>query len=371
MTFVVGVGDEAQRERETGEHQRPRVQIGDRASAREADAGHAMVEVLAVGCVYGAAVLQALEHHECRVEERHREQDQGQHERHDGGGLDGSLDRHDSHEQTEQVGAAVAHEARCGRKVVHKEAERRAGCQRREHAGFGALEIERDDGERAGDDHAHARRQAVHAVGEVDDVHHHHEPHYGERRPGVGGARFGEGERADERQRDRLHDDAEVHHDHGRRDLTGELHDRRQLEAIVERPHDGYEGCGEQHAVPKLGALVVARRQERQHGHEHAREDRKAAEQRCVTAGESTLARFVHGADRACQPHRERREQRSHGRGCEECVKRVELVEMRHRLAHSIAGAGVVRRPSQIAGGGWRRQTAYAAAGAFRCSYSG
>lgn len=31
VAFVVGVGHEAQRERESGEHQRPRVQVGDRA----------------------------------------------------------------------------------------------------------------------------------------------------------------------------------------------------------------------------------------------------------------------------------------------------------------------------------------------------
>ena len=41
-----------------------------------------------------------------------------------------------------------------------------------------------------------------------------------------------------------------MHDDHRRRDLAGELHDRRQLEAVVERSHDGYEGRGKQHAMP-------------------------------------------------------------------------------------------------------------------------
>jgi hypothetical protein len=77
LAFVVGVGHEAQREREPGEHQRPRVQVGDRAPAGEPDAGHAMVEVLAVGGIDGTAVLQSLEHHERGVQERHGEQDQG------------------------------------------------------------------------------------------------------------------------------------------------------------------------------------------------------------------------------------------------------------------------------------------------------
>ena len=75
MAFVVGVRHEAQRERESGEHQRPCVQVGDRAAIGEPDACHAVMEVLAVGGVYGAAVLQALEHDEGRVEERHGEQD--------------------------------------------------------------------------------------------------------------------------------------------------------------------------------------------------------------------------------------------------------------------------------------------------------
>jgi hypothetical protein len=70
-----------------------------------------MVKVLAVGGVDRAAVLQALEDDEGGVEEGHGEQDQGQHERDDHGRLDGRLDGHDSHQEAEQVGAAIAHEA--------------------------------------------------------------------------------------------------------------------------------------------------------------------------------------------------------------------------------------------------------------------
>jgi hypothetical protein len=133
---------------------------------------------------------------------------------------------------------------------VDQKAERRAGGERGEHTGFDATEIERDDGKRAGDDHAHPGGEPVDAVGEVDDVHHHDEPDHGERRSGVRGAGFGEGERADERQGDRLHDDAEVHNDDRRRDLPGELHDRRQVEAIVQGAHRRDQRRGDKHPVP-------------------------------------------------------------------------------------------------------------------------
>ena len=135
MAFVVAVGDEAQRQREPGEHQRPGVEVGDRAPAGEADARHAVMEVLAVGGVDRAPVLQPLEHDESRVEERHGEQDQRQHEREHDFGLDGALDGEAAHQQAEQVGTAVAHEARGRGEVVEQEAERGAGDDRGEHAG--------------------------------------------------------------------------------------------------------------------------------------------------------------------------------------------------------------------------------------------
>jgi hypothetical protein len=64
MPFVIAVGDEAQSQRQAGEHHRPCVQVGDRAPAREADTRHPMVEMLVVRPVDRLAVLQALEHHE-------------------------------------------------------------------------------------------------------------------------------------------------------------------------------------------------------------------------------------------------------------------------------------------------------------------
>ena len=183
---MVAVGDEAQRQRDPRQHQRPGIQVGDRAAARKADTRHAVVEVLAVGAVDRLLVLQPLEHDEGRVQERHRQQDQGQHERHHGGRLDRGLHSDAAHQQSEQVGAAIAHEARGRREVVNQEAERRAGGERGQHARRSAAQIECDHRHRGGDDHAHARRETVDAVGEVDDVHHHHQPDHGERGPGVG-----------------------------------------------------------------------------------------------------------------------------------------------------------------------------------------
>jgi hypothetical protein len=341
---VVAVGNEAQRQRETREEQRPCVQVGDRAPAREADAGHAMVEVLAVGPVYRLLVLQPLEHDERRVQERDGEQDQRQHQGHDGGRLDGRLDGDHAHQQAEQVGAAVAHEALGRREVVDQEAERGTGGERSQHSGLLAVQIEGDHRHRRGDDRADARRQAIDAIGEVDDVHHHDEPEHGHQGPGVGDARVWEVQQPDERQRDRLHRDSVVHDDHRRHDLAGELHGGRKLEAVVERPDEGDHRGRQQHAMPQLVIALVAAGQPDQRRDERSGEDRQSPEQRRGTLRQAPLARLVDRADGPREAHREWRQQRGHARGDEKGVKRVELVRMRHRLAHSIAGLGVGKR---------------------------
>jgi hypothetical protein len=209
---------------------------------------------------------------------------------------------------------------------VHEKAERGAGGERGEHSRLDAVEVERDDRERAGDDHAHAGGEPVHAVGEVDHIHHRDEPEHGQRRTGVGGARFGERERADERQRDRLHDHAEVHDDHRRGDLAGELDDRRQVVAVVERPYERDERRGKQDAVPQPLARAIAGGQEGERRDEHTGEDREAAEQRGRAFGQTALAWLVDGADRDRQAHRQWRQQRRHRRRRQKCVERVELV---------------------------------------------
>jgi len=334
VAFVVAVGDEAQRQRHAGEQQCPRVQVGDRAAAGEADARHAVVEVLAVGTVDRLAVLQALEHDEGRVQERHGQQDQRQHERHDRLGLDGRLDGDDPHQQAEQLRSAVAHEALGGREVVDQEAERGAGGQRGEHPRFLAAQVEGEHGHRGGDDRAHARGEAVDAVGEVDDVHQQHEADHRQHRAGVGGPGVGEREVADERQRDLLHGDAVVHDDHRREHLAEELQRGMQVEAVVERAHERDHRGGEQHAVPQLRLAFagVAGGQPDQAGDERAGEDRKPAEQWRGPRGQAALARLVDRADGPREAHRERRQQRGQDRGGQEGVKRVELGWMRHRL---------------------------------------
>jgi len=351
VALVVAVGDEPQRQRKPGEHQRPRVQVGDRAPAAEADARHAVVEVLAVGAVDRLAVLQPLEHHEGRVQERHGEQDQGQHERHHRRGLDGGLDRDHTHQQTQQLRAAVAHEARRGREVVEQEAECRAGRQRREHARLLATEVERDDRHRRRDDRADACRQAVHAVGEVDHVHHRYERHHGQQRSGVRHARVGKREFADERERDRLDRHAEVHDDRRRQHLPEQLDGGGQVEAIVQRAHRRDDRRCDQHPVPELVlvflAVDVADGQEDQDGDERAREDRKAAQKRRGALREAPLTGLVDRAHTPREHFRERRQHRGHRRRYEKGVKRVELVRMRHRLPHSIAGGEV----NSLAGG--------------------
>jgi hypothetical protein len=330
---VVAVRHESKRQRETREQQRPRVQVGDRAPVREADAGHAVVEVLAVGAVDRLPVLQALEHDERRVQERHGEQYQRQHERDDRRDLHGSLDRDHPHQQPEQVGPTIAHEARSGREVIEQEAERSPGGERREHARLRAGQVEGDHGHGRGDDHADACRQAVDAVGEVDNVHHHHQTDHREDRPGVGRAHVGEVQLADERQRDRLHGHAEVHDDDRRENLTGQLQARRQLEAIVERTHQRDHRCADEHAMPQFGRfLAEARRKPDQPGDKGPSEDRQAAEQRLGTLRQAALAGLIDRADGSRQAHRDRSNQGGHRRRRQEGVKRVELVQVRHRI---------------------------------------
>ena len=183
----------------------------------------------------------------------------GSTQRHDRGRLDRRLDGDHPHQQAEQVGPAVAHEALRGREVVDQEAERRARRQGRQHARLGTAEVEGDDRHRGGDDRAHARREAVDAVGEVDDVHHHHQPHHRQQRAAVGDARVGQRDVPEERQRDRLHADAEVDHHDGRQDLAGELQHRVQVEAVVERADERDDRGAEQHAAPQVGFVRRSR----------------------------------------------------------------------------------------------------------------
>ncbi len=297
VAFVVAVGDEAKRESEAGEKQRPGVEVGNRAPAREADPGHPVMEVLIVGPVDRLAVLQALQHHEGRVEEGDGEQDQRQHQGDNGGRLDRRLDRDHAHQEAQQVRSTIAHEARGGGKVEDQEAERGAGGQRGEHAGSLTLQIEGDDRHRRGDDRADARREAVYSVGEVDHVHHPHQADHRQDRAGVGDPGVGKVEQPDEGHGDDLHPNAEVHDYHRRNDLAGELYRRREVVAIVERPDERDDGRGKENAVPQLVGFSVARRQPDQRGDERAREDRQPAKQGGPPFREPALARLIDRSD--------------------------------------------------------------------------
>jgi hypothetical protein len=132
-----------------------------------------------------------------------------------------------------------------------------------------------------------------------------------------------------------------VHGDHRGEHLSRQLHGRREVEAIVKRPNERDHGRGQKHSVPQLVVSAIAGRQPHERRDEQPGEDREAAQQRRRTFGQAPLARLVDRANGPREPHRERRHQRGDDRGSQEGVKRVELVGMRHRLAHSIAGAEV------------------------------
>jgi hypothetical protein len=224
---------------------------------------------------------------------------------------------------------------------VHQEAERRAGGDAGEHGRRravqmpGVVQVDRDHGQRERDDRAHPRGQAVDPVGEVDDVHERHETHGRDRRAGVGKVQL-----AEERQRYQVHDDAEVHCDERRRDLSSQLEHGRQLEAIVERPHRGDERRRQQDPVP-LPAFRTRRGQPDHPRHERPAEDRQPPQQWRRPIRQPALAWPVDRPHRPGQAHRQRRQQRGHGGRNQEGVEHVELSQMRHHTVLSIAGAGV------------------------------
>ena len=71
--------------------------------------------------------------------------------------------------------------------------------------------------------------------------------------PALAGPVLGKCEVPDERQRDRLHGDAEVHDDHGREHLAEQLERRVQVEAVVERADE------RDHARPRAARRATAR----------------------------------------------------------------------------------------------------------------
>ena len=112
--------------------------------------------------------------------------------------------------------------------VVKQKPERRARRQRGQDPGRADVQIESDDRERDAVDRAQPGRQTIDAVGEVDDVHHSHEP---EDRQVI--ARVRELERSYERERQIGHLDSALDREHRRSDLSRQLHGRGQVERVV------------------------------------------------------------------------------------------------------------------------------------------
>ena len=206
------------------------------------------------------------------------------------------------------------------------------------------VEADRDHGERERDDRRDTRRQPVHAVGEVDDVHQRHEADDGDHATLVR-----ELQQAHERQRDVLHDDSVVHDDQRREHLPAELQDGVQVEAVVERADDRDHGRREEHPVPvhrpRSGAAArFARGQPDERRHERAREDREPAEERHGSLGEAPVARFVDSADGPREAHRQRSQERGHGPRHQKGVERVKLCRVHSACSQDRTRAGRMPR---------------------------
>jgi hypothetical protein len=145
-------------------------------------------------------------------------------------------------------------------------------------------EVEGDHRERGGGDRADAGGQAVHTVGEVDDVHHPDEPDERER-----AAELAELEAAEERDRRGLHADS-GHDEQERRDaLAREFGDRRQVADVVDRADRRHE-----RGPAEDGPGLLPGRQEQRAGQQHPGEDRQPAEQRRGLRGQPPLGHPVH-----------------------------------------------------------------------------
>ena len=95
-----------------------------------------------------AAVLEPLEHHERRVEDRHGEHEQRRDERDRRGGLEHAVDRQGGEQEAQRERPGVAHEDLRRVVVVEQERQRRAAHDRRQHRGVRAPEGGREDRER-------------------------------------------------------------------------------------------------------------------------------------------------------------------------------------------------------------------------------
>ena len=245
VAVVVAVRHEAQRQGHQRQDQGPSVEIGDGAPLAEADARHPVVEVLGVGAVDRAPVLEPLGDDEARVEDRNGEDRQREEEGDHGVRLQRSLNGDHRHQVAEQVRPGVPHEARRRREAVAQEAEGGAGSDRGEHAGGVAVQRERDHRQRRRGDQADAGGQAIDAVDQIDDVGDGDDPDHGQQLAQVDRAdsrRVEELHRrridaAEEREREGGHGDPGRDRDDRRRRLAEQLDPGWEVDQIVDHPH--------------------------------------------------------------------------------------------------------------------------------------
>jgi hypothetical protein len=93
---------EARKKRVGGHHQRPQVQVRGRPALGEPDAHEPVVEVVVVRAPRRPAVLEALEHHERGVEDRHREHQQRRDEGDRRGRLQDAVDGQGGQQEAER-----------------------------------------------------------------------------------------------------------------------------------------------------------------------------------------------------------------------------------------------------------------------------
>ena len=265
MHLVVRVpGQEAHGQRAAGEQRAPGVERERRASLPEADAHEAVMQVVGVGRPERAAVLDAVQQHERRVEDRHQQHERREQQRHGGRGLEHALDRDQRQQVAERERAGVAHEHARRMEVVAQEAEARARQRGGEQRRAAAVEREREDRERGGRDRPDAGRQPVHAVDEVEAVHQRDDPEHRHRV-----LQHSQVERVQQRQRQVVDRRAGGDRDGCCHELAGELRDRVDLEAVVEQADRRADAGADQDRVRAPAQRRLQQQHRDRHGGEH------------------------------------------------------------------------------------------------------
>jgi hypothetical protein len=285
------------------------VQVGRRAPLGEPDAHEAVVEVVVVGAERRAAVLEPLEDHERRVEDRHGQHEHRRDEGDRGGRLEQPVERERGEQEAERERARVAHEDLRRVVVVAQEAERGAADDGGQGGRVRAQEGRGEDRERGRGDRHDAGGQRVHAVDEVHEVGHAGDPQH---RQGIG--QPAQVVVADERQGDVAERDVVARDgDERQQRHAGELAARAQAAQVVVQAERGDAERAEQDPD-----VLVLEAHEQRRGDEDARDDGQPADpgDRLLVHARAVL-RVVEPADVRGQPRHEGRED-EHERRCAE-----------------------------------------------------